>query len=314
MDKSLFTSTGTAKAQLEAEKAAPLPKKSVFRSQSGRREFLDYYEKTISLLPYPVERQTVATRYGKTHLSMMGNKSGRRIVILPGMSIAGPMMLDFFAYLAKDNFLIAPDLIGQPGKSEDTHFTPKANAYGNWMQDLLDGLAIDKADFAATSFGGSISLDLLKIAPERVGKQALIVTAGVTPKLPYMQIYAKLLISWMAYRYVPLKQSLRTIARPLSRHLTDDNLEYLDIVLRQTAFWRHRPAGPFTPDDFSNSMEPVLITFAANDILFPFKQTVPHATKTLNIGESYTLQESAHMPSEKEMAPIHERIEAYFKR
>jgi pimeloyl-ACP methyl ester carboxylesterase len=290
-----------------------LPKNSVFRSLKGRDEFLRYYQKTIESLPHPVRQKTVSTSFGKTHFSMMGNPNGRQIVILPGMSIAGPMMLDFFAYLAKDHYLIAPDLIGQPGLSEDKPFSPNNNAYGRWLAETLDGLKLEKADFAATSFGGSISLELLKLAPERVGKQALIVTAGLTPKLPYLQIYAKLLISWMAYRYMPIKKSLRTIARPLSRHLTDENLKYLDIVLRQTAFWRHRPAGPFFKEDFRSDTEPVLITFAANDILFPFGKTVPHAKETLNIGESFTLNESAHMPSEKEMAPIHKRIEAYFK-
>ena len=309
MDRAAHTTHQPTKVDLEAA----LPKRSVYRSSEGRKEFNRYYDKTINLLPYPVRQETVTTRFGKTHICTMGNPKGRKIVILPGMSIAGPMMLDFFAHLADEHLLIAPDLIGQPGRSEDKLFSPEKHGYGHWLKDVLDQLEIEKADFAATSFGGSICLDLLAIAPERVGKQVLIVTAGLTPKLPYLKIYAKLLITWMAYRFWPIKKTLRTIARPLSRHLTEENLIYMDIVIRQTAFWRHRPAGPFFPDDFPSDIEPVLITFARNDILFPFANTKPHAEKTLPFAKSFTLKDSAHMPSEKEMAPIHDEIEAYFK-
>lgn len=292
---------------------SPLPKHSIYRSVEGRTEFQAYYDKTLELLEGPVEISTHPTSYGLTHVTSMGNPDGKPILILPGMSIAGPMMIDFFAYLAKDHWLIAPDLIGQPGRSADVPFSPHNSAYGKWLIELLDAFGIDKIDIAAASFGGSIGLELLKLAPERVGKQALVVTAGVTPKLPYFKIYAKLFFTWITYRYFPNKTILPTIARPLSRHLTSDNLDYLDIVIRQTAFWRHRPAGPFFKKDMPNSMEPVLIVFGKNDIMFPYIETKAHAEQVLDIGHEFVLEESAHMPGDKEMAPIHREIEAYFK-
>ncbi len=236
-------------------------KNSIYRSVEGRTEFQAYYDKTLELLDAPVETSMHQTSYGLTHVTSTGNPTGKPIIVLPGMSIAGPMMIDFFAYLAEDHWLIAPDLIGQPGRSADVPFSPRNNAYGKWLIQLLDALGLQKVDIAAASFGGSIGLELLKLAPERVGKQTLVVTAGVTPKLPYFKIYAKLLFTWLAYRYLPNKAILPAIARPLSRHLTSDNLDYLDIIIRQTAFWRHRPAGPFFKNDMPNKMEPVLIVF-----------------------------------------------------
>ncbi|MFT6657127.1 alpha/beta fold hydrolase [Maritalea sp.] len=293
--------------------AQPLPKSSVYRSSAARAEFQAYYQKTLDLLTGDVETSTYPTSFGTTHVSCMGNRQGKPMLILPGMSIAGPMMLDFFAYLAKDHWLIAPDLIGQPGRSADVPFSINNNAYGKWIIELMDQMSIQKTNIAAASFGGSIGLEMLKLAPERVNRHALIVSAGVTPKLPYLKIYAKLLFSWLAYRYFPNKSLLPVIARPLSRHLTPDNLDYLDIIIRQTAFWRHRPAGPFFKKDMPQDMEPVLIVFARNDILFPYAPTRAHAEHILNIGHEFVLEESAHMPGDKEMAPIHKEIEAYFK-
>lgn len=295
------------------DRSLPLPKNSVYRSVAGREEFHAYYDKSLNLLTGNVETSTHQTSFGATHVTCMGNRQGKPLLILPGMSIAGPMMLDFFAYLAKDHWLIAPDLIGQPGRSADGPFSMSNNAYGKWMIELLDELGISQTNIAAASFGGSIGLELQKLVPNRVGKLALVVTAGITPKLPYLKIYAKLLFTWLAYRHFPNKAVLETIARPLSRHLTSDNLEYLDIVIRQTAFWRHRPAGPFFKEDMPADMEPALVVFARNDILFPYKKTRAHAEHILNIGHEFVLEESAHMPGDKEMAPIHKEIEAYFK-
>lgn len=291
----------------------PLPKNSVYRSIDGRAEFQAYYDKVVHSLNEPVATNCYDTSFGSTHVTTMGNPEGKPILILPGMSIPGPMMLDFFAYLAKDNWLIAPDLIGQPGRSADAPFSPRNDAYGKWAIELLDALSLSQVNIAAASFGGSIGLELLKLAPQRIHKQALIVAAGLTPKLPYFKIYAKLFFTWMAYRHFPNKAILQTIARPLSRHLTSDNLDYLDIVIRQTAFWRHRPAGPFFGNDMPKTMKPVLIVFGKNDIMFPYKETKAHAEKILNIGHEFVLEESAHMPGDKEMAPIHKEIEAYFK-
>ncbi|MGJ8528015.1 alpha/beta fold hydrolase [Maritalea sp.] len=296
-----------------ADTHSPLPKHSVYRSKEGRAEFQALYDDTLRRSPYPIQTKMVSTSFGASHVSMMGNSNGAPILILPGMSTAGPLMLEFFAYLAKDHWLIAPDLIGQPGRSADVPFSPKHNAYGIWLSELLDGLAIEKINIAGASFGGSIGLELLKLMPGRVNKHALIVTAGLTPKVPYFKIYAKLLFTWLAYRFVPKKSLLPKIARPLSRHLTPENLEYLDIVIRQTAFWRHRPAGPFFKEDMPKMMEPVFIIFGKNDILFPYAKTRKHAHSVLNIGQEFILTQSAHMPGEKEMAPIHKEIEAYFK-
>jgi pimeloyl-ACP methyl ester carboxylesterase len=289
-----------------------LPKESVYRSVTGREEFFAFYDMVCDRLPDTMRATRVMTRYGETHVTFGGTPGKKPLLVLPGMSIAGPMMLEFFDYLWEDRLLIAPDLVGQPGLSADRIFNPADNAFGKWAVDMLDGLEIERIDIAGASFGGAIGLDLAMIAPERVGKLGLIVTAGLTPRLPYLQIYASMFFSWMTYRYLPVKSLLPAIARPLSRGLTADNLDYLDLIIRQTAFWRHRPAGPFAPADLKDKLEPVFITFSQNDILFPFATTRPHAHKTVPIAEEHVLTGSAHMPSAADVEPVHDALRAYF--
>lgn len=287
---------------------ARLPRNSVYRSVAGRQEYLAHYDRISARLPFPVQSRTVPTRFGATHLSIAGNPAGKPIIVLPGMSIPGLMMIEFFALLAHDHLLIAPDLIGQPGRSEDRPMPIADHAYGLWLDALLDALGLDSADVASGSFGSSIALDLAAIAPERVGRMALVVPAGLTPRLPYFRIFTELYWLWFVYRQLPLRRHLHAISRPLCQSLSDDNLDYLDIVIRQTAFWRHRPAGPFFAADLRGYRHPVFLVLAGRDIMFPHAPTRANAHKALQIAEEVVLPRSTHMPAPHDMASIHQRI------
>jgi len=287
---------------------ARLPKNSVYRSVAGRREYLAYYDKISERLPFPAQSRMVQTRFGATHLSLAGNPAGKPIIVLPGMSIAGLMMIEFFALLARDHLLIAPDLIGQPGRSEDRPMPIADHAYGRWLAELLDALGIASADMASGSFGSSIALDLAAMAPERVGRMALVVPAGLTPRLPYLQIFTGLFFSWLVYRQLPRRRHLHAISRPLCQSLSENDLDYLDIVIRQTAFWRHRPAGPFVAADLRGYHHPVLLVLAGRDIMFPHRPTRANAHQALRIAEEVVLPDSAHMPAPHDMASIHQQI------
>src|SRR5690606_13757757 len=238
----------------------------------GRAEYHAFYNKVLGRLPFPCRTTTIPTRYGRTHVTIAGNEDGEPLICLPGMSIAGPMMLEFFERHARDRLLIAPDLIGHPGRSEDRRHPTKDHGFGRWLADLMDGLGLERADMASASFGSAFSLDLAALAPERVGRLALIVPAGLTPRLPYVTFYFPFFLSWLLYRYLPHRPALATIARPLGLALTEDNLDYMDLVIRQTVYYRHRPSGPYFPKDLAGYREPVFLVTTGRDNLFPREQ------------------------------------------
>lgn len=290
----------------------PLPPRSIYRSEAGRAECLAFYDKVLRRLTFPTRTMVIPTRYGRTHLCIGGNPAGPPLIVLPGMSIGGPMMLEFFAPHAKDRLLIAPDLIGHPGRSEDRPHLTADHGHGRWLQDILDALELDRADMSASSFGASFALDLASIAPERIGKLALLVPAGLTPHLPYVTFYFPFFLSWLIYSYLPVRPLLPAISRPLARALSEDNFDYLDIVIRNTIYWRHRPAGPFFADDLKGLREPVFLVTAGHDHLFPRARTRANMEAALDIAEDVFLPDSAHMPSNAEMVAVHERMARYF--
>ena len=88
-------------------------------------------------------------------------------------------------------------------------------------------------------------------------------------------------------------------------------MDFLDLVVRETMFWRHRPAGPFTADDLSGYREPVLLVTAGRDPLFPPAATRVNARAALNIAEEIELPDSLHMPDPALMTAPQERIAAF---
>jgi len=288
-----------------------LPKGSVYRSVAARREYFEAYDEIVARLNMPVRAMSVPTRYGSTHISVAGDPASKPLLLLPGMSICGPLMLEFFEFLVADRMVIAPDLVGQPGLSADGVFKPGGNAYGKWLTDVLDGLGIKKIDIVGPSFGGSIGLDFAALHPERVGKMALIVTAGLTPSIPYARVYAPLFITWLLYRYLPYKPILGTIAKPMCRVWEPQNLDYLDLVIRTTNYWRHRPAGVFSQGQFKDSIEPVFISFSRRDHLLPYRRTRERAHKVLPIAREMIMDNSAHMPNLDDVRPVHREIQRF---
>lgn len=285
-----------------------LPRGSVYRSLKGRAEFQAFYDKVLNRLPFPWRTTTLPTSFGRTHVTIAGNPDGAPLLCLPGMSIAGPMMLEFFAHHARDRLLIAPDLIGHPGRSEDRRHPTGDHGFGRWLAELMDGLRLERADMAGASFGAAVGLDLAALAPERVGKLALIVPAGLTPRLPYVTFYFPFFLSWLVYRHLPWRPALPAIAMPLGRSLSADNLDYMDIVIRETVYYRHRPAGPFFPSDLAGYRGPVFLVTTGRDNLFPRAPTLANARAALTIAEEVFLPESAHMPGDAEMVDVHERL------
>lgn len=306
-----MTESPTIASPAAPPKATRLRRSSVYRSAAGRLALLDFVAHTRASLPFATRCTDVPTRFGPVHVTAGGAENGPTLVVIPGLSIAGPVMLDFLAPLARTFNLVALDIIGMPGQSADRPLPPRAHAHGLMLSDALDGLGLARADLVAASFGAAMALDLAAMTPARVGRMALIVPAGLTPHLPFARIGA-LYAGFFAYRALPHRALLQPVARPLGRAYSALQLDYLDLVIRHTRFARHRPAGPFSKAELAGLETPPLIIQADQDRMFPFAPTRAHAQKALPGARFETLQNSGHTPEPSAMAAMVGTIEEYF--
>lgn len=151
---------------------------SIYRSQAGRRVLETCYEDAVDQLGIEIDEQWIESRYGSTHVLLAGPADGQPVVVFHGGNATNPMTLDWYIELADDYRLIAPDIVGQPGKSAETRFDPNGDEYGEWVVDLLGAFDIPSAPMIGTSYGCGIVLRTAALAPDRIDRAALVVPAG----------------------------------------------------------------------------------------------------------------------------------------
>ncbi|WP_371521375.1 alpha/beta fold hydrolase [Kitasatospora sp. NBC_01300] len=138
--------------------------------------FLTAYDAVLARWPVPVEHLTVRTPHGTTRINACGPSDGRPLVLLHGGGATSTMWFaNVAAWTAAGHRVLAPDLIGDPGRSVHDG-APLAGVPGllGWLDTVLDQLGLPRADFCGHSYGGWIALEYALHAPARVGRLALL--------------------------------------------------------------------------------------------------------------------------------------------
>ncbi|MEU9322923.1 alpha/beta fold hydrolase [Streptomyces canus] len=135
------------------------------------------YDKVLAKWPADREALRVPTPFGTTHVNACGPADAPPLVLLPGGG--GATSTSWYAqaaHLARTRRVLAVDLIGAPGRSEPAagrHPCTVADLAA-WLDALLDGLGITKADFGGHSYGAWIALHYAVHAPHRMRRLFLL--------------------------------------------------------------------------------------------------------------------------------------------
>lgn len=237
-------------------------------SLSGPDRFDHLYDRAAeTLLERPFEEKWVDTRYGRTHVLLIGERSAPPIVVFQGGNVTNPVTLSWFEPLADDYHLIAPDTPGELGKSDDP---AEEFDYGAWGCDLLDALEVDSVAVIGPSHGAGVVLEIAARAPERIATSALIVPAGFGT--PLSLALGRVVVPSLAYRFLPrrwlLSRALGSLCTDPVEDLPAVTVETIGLALRTSDLSADFP-GPNDPADLASFDAPVLVVSAANDPFFP---------------------------------------------
>lgn len=132
-----------------------------------------------ALAPRVPEKIDVDTGLGRTRVYRWDG-AGEPVVFLHG---ATGTALTWVSYIDEldGRTVYAVDTIGDVGASEQTAPIRSAADLATWLAEVLDGIGIDKAHLAGTSYGGFLALNLAAADAERVRSATLIDPAGVVP-------------------------------------------------------------------------------------------------------------------------------------
>ncbi len=90
--------------------------KFVYKNEDGMKKMHEFYDKTLASLDVPYSEDYFDTSFGKTHSLIVGNPEKPRICTIHGGNGITTLNLKLFLPLLQEYCIIAPDVIGMPGK------------------------------------------------------------------------------------------------------------------------------------------------------------------------------------------------------
>ena len=283
---------------------------SIYRSLRGKAEILRLYDEAVARLG--VEDVTVGTRFGDTHVLAVGPEDAPPVIMLPGGNFLNPTCLGWFLPLAEDHRLYAPDIVGQPGKSAQERPSPGGDGHAWWVEDVLDGLGLERPPFVGVSYGAGIALRTMGYAPERVSRAALVVPSGIASG-SIRRMLVEVMLPMILYRLRPTRERMLRAASPLLTEPDEDFARQLGAVYRHVRLDVELPQMA-TRDELRGFEGPVAVFAAEDDLFFPAETVLARARDIfVNLAHAECLEGCRHVPSRVALGRVNQEIRAFLR-
>lgn len=284
---------------------------SIYKSAEGKAKILHLYDEALLSLG-DHESSRIATRFGETHVLALGPESAPPLVFLPGGNFLNPTCLRWFAPLAEAFRVYAPDIVGQPGLSAEVRPSPKGDGHAWWMEDVLDGLGLDRAPLVGLSYGAGIALRTAGYAPERVSKMALVSPAGIFSGSMWRMV-AEVALLMLAYRLAPSSGRLARAAKPILTEPDDLAIRQLGAVYRHVRLDAGLPRTA-TRKELRGFDAPAAVFACERDVFFPGEAVVERAGQILqNLVVAECFAGCRHVPSRAAFERVNGRIRTFLQ-
>jgi pimeloyl-ACP methyl ester carboxylesterase len=235
-------------------------------------------------------------------------------VLLPGGNFLNPTCLEWFLPLAERHRLYAPDIVGQPGLSAQARPSPKGDGHAFWVEDLLDGLGLQRAPLIGLSYGAGLVIRTMGLAPERISRAALVSPAAIAAG-PVSRMFLGVVFPMLRYRLRPTKDNLLHAAMALLSEFEDPDF---DPAVRQLgAIYRHLRLDAGLPrmateEELKGYGGAVAVFASEEDPFFPAMAVLPRAREIFpNLALAERLEGCRHIPSRAGLGRISQRILAF---
>ncbi len=151
----------------------------IFKTEAGREAVYARYRQFLARWPVANEQIRLPTREGETFVVASGSADAPVVVALHGAQSNALTWMADVAVWARRFRVYAVDVIGDVGLSAPSRPPLEGEGYALWLDDVLNGLGVDRAALGGMSLGGFIALDYAIRRPERVSALALLCPAGI---------------------------------------------------------------------------------------------------------------------------------------
>ncbi|NYB72838.1 alpha/beta hydrolase [Sedimentibacter hydroxybenzoicus DSM 7310] len=262
--------------------------KKAFNSESGKTAVTSYYNMLLEHLTIPYERINVHTRYGNTFALSAGDTQKPTVILLHGSSMSSAMWLDDIMAFAPHYHVIAPDIPGEPGQSDENQLPLDSNDYAEWLLDVLNVLNIKDTYLVGNSLGGWLALRFSTLYPERVKKLVLLAPAGIGSQNPAFGL--------LAMELLPKGESgINELLIQLNggMPIPEIRLNYQKLIM--SVFNVRQEVIPVLSDEELKRLSmPCLIFVGNNDVILKSDETAARALKKIPQCQVVELPEKGH--------------------
>lgn len=280
---------------------------SLYKSEEGKLEILKLYDEKLDELTIDYSAQVIDTQFGETNVIVTGDPTNPPIVIIHGSNGCAPIALETYTDL-KDTFCIyAVDVLAQPNKSAETRLSMKDDSYGQWLNEVINKLALKNVTLAGFSFGGLVILKTLINDEENIKEVFLSAPAHIVNGNPIKALFKF---------FIPLKRYMRTKKTKYIDQFLDSSFTQKDVFARKylSLVFTHfimdfSPVPVIKQKEAAKLSTPITIFAADQDIIFPGTKMIKRAKKIFpSLKQTLLLVGSKHVQNTKDNTQISQII------
>jgi pimeloyl-ACP methyl ester carboxylesterase len=246
---------------------------SIYKSTAGRDEIMAVYNRVLAQWPVPCEHVNMPTRHGRTFVMACGHAAAPPLVLLHGTASNSATWAGDVVEYSRNFRVLAVDIPGEPGRSHPARFSWDGPAFAEWLDDVLNGLNVDRVFLGGMSLGGWAALKYALFKSERVRRLVLISPSGIYPPRLSFALRAVFFMLWGQWGQNRLKQYIFK-GLPLPPDLD----QFLTLVNRHFKFRLGAPP-LFSDAELRSLGMPVLFLAGEQDVLLNTLKTADRLQK-----------------------------------
>jgi pimeloyl-ACP methyl ester carboxylesterase len=266
---------------------------SIYKNSEGKASCLALYNAALAGWPVPYEQLDVPTRFGSTHIIVCGPDQAPPLVLLHGNWATATMWSSIIAELSQNFRTYAIDQIDDVGKSNPTCIPSSRFEYAEWLLNVCDRLALQRADFIGLSYGGFLATNFALRIPDRV-KRLILLCPGIPNFGPPTSRYA---IHGMPLILFPSQWTGRWLIQGLCvKGYHSNDLEANQLIASAMGLRSRIPFRPvFGDDEFKNLDLPVLLLIGDKEVMYDARSAINRARLLIPNLEAVIIPKAGHM-------------------
>ena len=262
---------------------------SIYKTPDGEQIIMGIYDAVIARWPVLYSEITLPTRHGDTFIIASGDENAPPVFLLHGSASNATAWIADVEVLSRHFLVYAVDIPGKPGRSAHNRPTMDSPAYAEWMEDVLDGLHLEKASLMGISQGGWTALKFAITCPQRVEKLVLLTPGGILqPKASFLlkAIPLSFFGQWGAERITRITFGKEPIS--------EEAVEIMNAIMTHFNA-RIEPQPLYTDAELARLTMPVLMIGGTQDALLPTQKIAARLEEHLPQVTTLLLPDKGHV-------------------